>query len=96
MEQVKKDAASASFHSKSNHGGSSHDEVIRKIDDLAKAQSRTDGRIVALAQRQDRFEVAVKVSMDDRAQIREHIGLGPLNIVSAEVTPTPRAEQEAQ
>lgn len=67
---VKDDAASAAFNSKSNHGGSSHDALIRRLDELVRNYRKQDGRLAAI-------ERAVRQSVEDRAEIREHVGLDP-------------------
>ena len=84
MAQVREDAASAAFNSQSNHGTSSHDELVREIREVRGKLATVSGQILAMsreqtlqADRQAAFEVAIRHSIDDRAEIREHIGLDP-------------------
>ena len=84
VEQIKADAASAAFNSQPNHGGSSHDELVREIREVRGKLATVSGQILAMsreqtlqADRQAAFEVAIRHSIDDRAEIREHIGLDP-------------------
>ena len=84
MAQVREDAASAAFNSQSNHGTSSNDELVREIREVRGKLATVSGQILAMsreqtlqADRQAAFEVAIRHSIDDRAEIREHIGLDP-------------------
>ena len=81
---VKTDAASAAFNSQSNHGSSSHDALVREIRDVRSSVATISGQVLAMSreqtrqgQRQEAIEVAIRHSIDDRAEIREHIGLDP-------------------
>lgn len=62
LEQIKADAGSAAFHSRANHGQSSHDAVMRELTQL-----------------KDLFDERYQGSAFDRAEIRAHIGLPPLD-----------------
>ena len=72
LDQVKTDAASAAFNSKSNHGTSSHDAIMRKLTDNQTAISRLSGQMLAVTR-------AIERSEADRAEIRQHVGLDPLD-----------------
>lgn len=81
---VKTDAASAAFNSQSNHGSSSHDALVREIRDVRSSVATISGQVLAMSreqtrqgQRQEAIEVAVRNSIDDRAEIREHVGMPP-------------------
>ena len=84
LERVQQDAASAAFNTQTNHGSSSHDAVMREIREIRRVQSKQEGTLLAISRKQDAqaeqqqaFEVAMRDSIADRAEIREHVGLKP-------------------
>ena len=86
VEQIKADAASAAFNSQPNHDSSSHDALVREIRDVRSSVATISGQVLAMSreqtrqgQRQEAIEVAVRNSIDDRAEIREHVGLEPID-----------------
>ena len=92
LERVQQDAASAAFNTQSNHGSSSHDAVMREIREMRRVQAKQEGTLLAISRKQDAqaeqqqaFEVAIRESIADRAEIREHIGLPP---------PEPESEEQ--
>ena len=99
LERVQQDAASAAFNTQSNHGSSSHDALLREMRDTRQEMRDTrqtvaklEGLVLAVSRKQSEqseqqqaFEVAVRESIADRAEIREHIGLPP---------PEPESEEQ--
>lgn len=82
MAKVKDDAAQAAFHSQPNHGSSSHDALMREMRETRRVVSKLEDLVLSVsrkqaeqAEHQDAFELAVRESIADRAEIREHIGL---------------------
>ena len=85
LERVQQDAASAAFNTQSNHGSSSHDALVREMRETRRVVSKLEGLVLAVSRKQAEqtehqgaFELAVRESIADRAEIREHIGLEPL------------------
>ena len=82
LSQVAQDAGAAAFNSKSNHGTSSHDALMRELLDLRRVVSKVDGRTTTIARSVDRLNArsdthteAIAQSEADRVAIREYIGL---------------------
>ena len=65
LAKVKDDAAQAAFHSQPNHGTSSHDALMREVKHLS-------GQMSAVTR-------AIELSVVDRAEIRAHIGMTPID-----------------
>lgn len=77
MRQIKTDSASAAFHSKPNHGSSSHDSLMREVRDSRAEVRKLSGQMAAILREQETTRHAIEQSIADRAEIREHVGLDP-------------------
>lgn len=77
MQQIKADSASAAFHSKPNHGSSSHDSLMREVRDSRAEVRKLSGQMTAILREQESARHAIEQSVADRAEIREHVGLDP-------------------
>lgn len=67
LDKVREDAQSAAFHTKANHGSSSHDALMREVRGLRESLRVHSAYLLG----------ALDTSVMDREQIREALGLPP-------------------